>query len=251
MTEPEWMACADPAPMLAFLRDRASDRKLQLFACACCRRLYGLFPNALIRRAVEFGEQDADGMAEYREMIEADAAVSSWLDSQNTCARESDLTSGELSAVRVASGLTNRRPMARVRLAGDTARSAARAVHAAANDREAVRRAPAGEEVRVARATWLAAESACRREQQAQAALLRDIMGNPFRPTITEPLWIRPDVLFLAQTLYDERCWDQLPNLADALRDAGHDDEELLAHLRSDGPHVLGCWALDRILGKE
>jgi hypothetical protein len=34
MTEAEWLSCAAPQPMLAFLGDRASERKLRLFACA-------------------------------------------------------------------------------------------------------------------------------------------------------------------------------------------------------------------------
>jgi hypothetical protein len=54
----------------------------------------------------------------------------------------------------------------------------------------------------------------------------------------------------LAQAIYDERAFDRLPILADALLDAGCDNEELLAHLRSEGPHVRGCWAVDLILGK-
>jgi hypothetical protein len=37
MTEQEWLECTDPTPMLEFLRERTSDRKLRLFACACCQ----------------------------------------------------------------------------------------------------------------------------------------------------------------------------------------------------------------------
>jgi hypothetical protein len=62
MTESEWLACADPTPMLEFLRARASDRKLRLFACACYRRLWGLLDKSE-RQAVESAEWRADGKA--------------------------------------------------------------------------------------------------------------------------------------------------------------------------------------------
>jgi hypothetical protein len=51
--------------------------------------------------------------------------------------------------------------------------------------------------------------------------------------------------------MYDERAFDRLPILGDALTEAGCTDAGLLAHCRQAGPHVLGCWALDLILGKS
>ena len=55
----------------------------------------------------------------------------------------------------------------------------------------------------------------------------------------------------LACGVYDERAFDRLPILADALEEAGCDDPEILKHCRGEGPHVRGCWALDLLLGKE
>jgi hypothetical protein len=62
MTEAEWLACTDPAPMLEFLGDRASSRKLRLFAVACCRRIWPLITEAHCREAVEVAERLADGL---------------------------------------------------------------------------------------------------------------------------------------------------------------------------------------------
>jgi hypothetical protein len=55
----------------------------------------------------------------------------------------------------------------------------------------------------------------------------------------------------MAAHIYRERTFDDLPILSDALEEAGAIEAELLAHIRSGGPHTSGCWALDSILGKS
>jgi hypothetical protein len=88
-------------------------------------------------------------------------------------------------------------------------------------------------------------------ELQHLASLLRDIFGNPFRPVALDPRWLTSTVLNLSHAIYDERTFDKMPILADALMDAGCDSEEMLAHCRGPGPHVRSCWVVDLLLGKE
>ena len=87
-------------------------------------------------------------------------------------------------------------------------------------------------------------------EERAQTALLRDIFGNPFRPVAFDPRWRTADAVGLARGIYDERAFDRLPLLADALMDAGCATSRS-SHCRGDGPHVRGCWVVDLVLGKE
>jgi hypothetical protein len=65
-----------------------------------------------------------------------------------------------------------------------------------------------------------------------------------------KPRWLTANVKDLVKTIYEERAFERLPILADALMDAGCADEVILGHCRSKGPHVRGCWAVDLILGK-
>jgi hypothetical protein len=95
-----------------------------------------------------------------------------------------------------------------------------------------------------------------RRQEQwdMQVRFLRCIFGNPFRPGALGPAWLSWNggtVPNLAKAIYDDRRYDLLPVLADALEEAGCGDADLLAHCRGPGQHVRGCWVLDLLLGKE
>jgi hypothetical protein len=89
---------------------------------------------------------------------------------------------------------------------------------------------------------------------ECQCTLLRCIFGNPFRPVTLNPTvltWNGGTVPRMAQAIYDDRRFSDLPILADALEEAGCDNPDILAHCRSEGPHVRGCWVVDMILGKS
>ena len=76
-------------------------------------------------------------------------------------------------------------------------------------------------------------------------------VANPFRPVTADPRWLTATAVALAQAIYEDRAFDRMPILADALEEAGCDDADVLTHLRGDGPHARGCWAVDLVLGKE
>jgi hypothetical protein len=91
-------------------------------------------------------------------------------------------------------------------------------------------------------------------EDSRHADLIRDIFGNPFRPVMLEPGWLAAHggtTAAMARTIYEERRFDELPVLADALEEAGCPSAETVAHCRGAGPHTRGCWALDGLLGKK
>src|SRR5262249_41152819 len=121
--------------------------------------------------------------------------------------------------------------------------AAARAASAAASARKY--------RARTGRGTGRPAEKA---ERAAQSCLLRDIFGpRPFRPVAVDPGWLSWNAATtrgLAGAIYEERAFDRLPILADALEEAGCADADLLSHCRQPGEHVRGCWVVDLLLGK-
>lgn len=87
-------------------------------------------------------------------------------------------------------------------------------------------------------------------DHAGQCALIRDIFGNPYRPVGVDPSWLTSTVVALAEGIYQERAFDRLPILADALQDAGCNNDDVLNHCREPGEHVRGCWVVDLVLGK-
>jgi hypothetical protein len=88
-------------------------------------------------------------------------------------------------------------------------------------------------------------------EARVCCGLLRDIFGDRGYPVTCSPSLLTTDVTSLARGIYDERAFDRLPILADALQDAGCDNDDILDHCRGPGPHVRGCWVVDLVLGKN
>lgn len=86
---------------------------------------------------------------------------------------------------------------------------------------------------------------------RAIGGLLKDIIANPCRPAASSPGWLTEALVSLAIGICANRAFDRMPILADAPEKAGCDSANLLTQCRGDGPHVLGCWAIDLLLGRE
>ena len=234
MTETEWLACTDPEWMPDFLKGRASGRKLRLFACACLRRMVHLgWPDAEPSKALEVSEAFADGRAGAGQLAEV---------------RSNLWAMGGISpkwAVNCAGHAV---------LDDDAHEAATGAVHMGRQFyylRAAARRK--GRNWFVYDVNPETPEGIAAREvgSKEQAEILRDVTGNPFRPVTLDPPWLTPAVVSLARTIYDERAFGRVPELANALVKAGCTNRDILEHCRSGGPHVRGCWVVDLILGKS
>jgi hypothetical protein len=251
MTEDEWNACFDPQKMLEFLSAsrRASERKLRLFACTCCRRIWHLLSDERSRQAVEIAEKYADGSATAAERLHGgDAAFDAEREILTTkgATHSADMAAGAACYTCAADEEFLSSPEA-----DEFTPSWGAAFCAARSVAYGVPRTPR-------RAVWARLQEQARQaEYAAQAVVLRDLFSNPFRPL--PPIapavlaWNGSTVVNLAASIYEERDFSQgrLGVLADALEEAGCSDVELLNHLRGEGPHVRGCWVLDVLLGKS
>jgi hypothetical protein len=226
MTEVEWLACIEPMPMVHQLHesDRASERKLRLFACAWGYDLWLRLPDQRSRDALAVAERFADNLVGSSELALA-------FDAARIASDEVRLQLGGRQSKGIKSQQGNRTLMS--------------AAEVATNATASVCSIPLLWDV-LHRVEW----SQSNTEGFTLACYLRDIFGNPFRPVIADPRWLTSNVTDLARTIYDERAFDRLPILADALMDAGCADEAILSHCRSEGPHVRGCWVVDLVLGK-
>ncbi len=247
MTEQEWLECVDPTPMLGYLQGKASDRKLGLFACACCRRIFHLIVHPVSRAAVDVAERFSDGLAtdEERDRIYGEADdIRCLLGGVGTGDLEQDVEE-EFGGIIEAASITP-----------DVAAAAAdEAWGCAEPEPEHTPGIGASAAEAVANFALRDAEIS---ERAAQTMLLRDMIGNPFRPTLIDPVWLTPSLTSHAAAAYQERSMPSgeldptcLAILADALEEAGCDNEDILNHLRQPGVHVRGCWVVDLILGKE
>lgn len=277
MTEAEWLAATDPEPMARYLMGdpvagtrhyaddvvevneypnrRVGDRKLRLLACAYCRAVESSFPACpASRAAVEVTERYVVGAASEDELRAASKSASDehyapFLAPLPTVdhvpSRLSRLARRLLGWPIVPPPVANYSPevMRRVSYTRVGVMVSRPWIDGTANwavehliSTDLRRHAHDGPGLLAL--------------QTSVAAAIRDLFGNPYRPVAVEPSWLTSTVVALANGIYEERAFDRMPILADALQDAGCDNDDVLTHCRGDSPHVRGCWVVDLLTGR-
>jgi hypothetical protein len=201
--------------MLEFLKGNASDRKLRLLAVSFARRAVHLCGSKRAAEALDVAEGVADGQLPRAKR----GAALRWLKGTWSQPVSEALVASAHRAALYSGGL-------------------------AANS--LARQASAGSDP--------VAEQHYQRERERECAtqsmIIREIFGNPFHPVTISPSWLTSTVVALAEGIYQEKAFDRMPILADALQDSGCDNAEILDHCCGPGPHVRGCWVVDLLLGK-
>jgi hypothetical protein len=212
MTEAEWLTSDDPQKMLTQIRGRGSERKWRFVACECLRCLQGLAFDFDITEILGVAERLAEGDAPEDALGEARATVTYWHD----IAQNSD---GYVAAVADAA------------LQDDPQAGAFSALQ---------------------NAEYFSHEAFGYGIGYHYAGRAREIFGNPFQPVAFDPEWKSDTAVSLAKQMYESRDFSTMPILADALQDAGCDNDDILNHCRdANATHVRGCWVVDLVLGKS
>ena len=182
--------------MLEYLRGKAGDRKVRLFAVACCLRVWKSLKHDAFRKAVEAAEKFADGLVDQdalTQVRQAALAVFADLDGNDNgpgaalsaagIPAQPDCSTGEWWEDEFDRG----DPLAPALL------TSTHAARAAADEQ--------GQSLATERPAMYA-------EFRRQAGVVRCIFGNPFRPVTADPAWMAWNagtVRKIAKAIYDER----------------------------------------------
>jgi len=212
MTEAEWLASRSVDEMFEFIQPTVSARKARLLGCACVSWMWQWGLEEAVPEAVYIAEAFADNAATDEELSRA---------------------GNDVRALRLEFE-ESWRPLPR-------AYEVIECLLSRRDDHGVI-----GELYTFAADMNVLDEP----EWAKMSEFVREIFGNPFRPVSLDPKWLTTDVVALARGIYDERAFDRMPILADALQDAGCTNEDILNHCRDTNQiHVRGCWVVDLVLG--
>ncbi len=285
MREADWNNTGDSVALLRHVGERATDRQVRLVACACARSIEELFAAQASSSAIAAAENFADGLISEDELAEAEqsareasaaatrdahavwnhgpaaaTARKAWIRVWARCAAQYTCDR-HVYSIGPGSQETNFERNIAIR----TAQVASWAASVMNELEEPDESLPDSETAvffgflrglketvqKIARAVESGSDTC---ESVRQARIVRDIIGNPFQPVALAHEWRFAhdwNAYRIAQGIYNDRTFTDLPILGDALEDAGCNAQTILRHLREVTLHVRGCWVLDLVLDKE
>ena len=218
MTEEEWLECSDAQQLLSGVpQSQKTDRRIRLFRVACCNQFRRYLTIKEARDAVKIAEGFVEGLVTIEQLRGAyyggAGRFITYIQNKKNWKSRRDNQLGE-----------------RIEWAGY-------AIDTCSPDAMDLYPNPDAEP-----RLFL---------KEVSPSVAREIFGNPFRPITPDTSWLTPTVLALAQGIYNEKAFDRMPILADALQDASCNNEDILNHCRLPGHHVRGCWVVDLLLNKK
>jgi hypothetical protein len=237
----------DPVEVIERYRSHFSDRKLRLFAVACCRSIWPLLTNEYSRKAVEVAEMFADGLVHEQDLDNARQIASEVADQSAFGSTEDAYYCSRPADVAVAATRSDAYFAAQ-----ETAVDAAEVANFDAEVLSwAESQGTAPEDLAQLQES---ARIAAGVNSSSQIVLLCDILGTPSNLVAINPIdrsWVNQTVVAMARRIYEDRAFALLPMLADALEEAGCNVPNVLHHCRAGGPHVRGCWVIDLLVDKQ
>jgi len=219
MSEEYWLKSNDLIAMLHFIQGNTSERKLRLFACACVYSGSEFFPISCFtgfwNEVLEVAYRMADNAVSQQEVANLVGRLHGLACSIANCG---DNFYGQSAQTELLA-----QPF---RLRDELELSSA---------------------IGINKLWWQPPPLLL----ETYATYLREMFGNPFHPVTLDPSWLTSSVIALAQGIYEDRAFDRMPILGDALMDADCDNEDILNHCRQSGEHIRGCWLLDSLLGRN
>jgi hypothetical protein len=265
LDESTWLTCADPKDMLEFLEKRATERKLRLWACTCCRRVWGWLKDERSRTGVEVAERFAEGLVATKDLqeaevgvgkahLEADDRYNETVDGDTYAEGEEAIAEGWELLVYLEAATAVQEALSSV--AFDAARRASRGARTTLNwlgNTNHWKAVAAGAIPYVGLAptsndSGAAGNAAEADEAREQCRLLRCLFGNPFRPLVKRPCPAHLQGLASSCESAFPAVSPDYRILADALEELGED--QAAAHCREE-THARGCHVIDWILGRE
>jgi hypothetical protein len=252
-TEEQWLGEQTPQRLVLYLQQLrrvtegpGSRRKVRLFKIACCRLIWDQLSDERSRHVIEVCESHVEEQARRTDLAAtARAAGRAVKDAARKHYHEPFAPDGTLNAaVRLSSYATAAAHWAAY---GDFQKKYFSTVVIENIITLMASREP----------DWNPAEhwsEAHARAAGIVANLVRCIFSNPFRAAAIDEAWSADKgstVARMARAIYDERAFDRLPVLSDALEEAGCTDAAILKHCREDRHHARGCWVVDALLGKR